>query len=117
MDQTDETKGPMRRLTNTHSGAISYWFFCLGCDTHHSYQTHRGTGEHAHGPEWEFNGNDLKPSFTPSLLVNGVSPVAEVVKRGGHRCHLYVTLGMVKYLGDCSHELKNKTVPISPPRI
>jgi hypothetical protein len=32
--------------------------------------------------------------------------------RFGTCCHVFVTKGEIQFLGDCTHELKNKTVPI-----
>ena len=56
---------------------------------------------------WAFNG-DLrersKPTFSPSMLVNGSDPEK--------RCHSFVKDGNIQFLGDCYHELKNMTMPL-----
>jgi hypothetical protein len=56
---------------------------------------------------WTFNDNLDKPTFSPSILINGdpkfVNPTAP-------RCHLFVRDGQLQYCGDCSHELSGKTV-------
>ena len=72
---------------------IGLMFFCPGCQTGHSYRI-KGTG-----PVWEWNGSMTSPTFMPSLLVWGSRP--------GKRCHLYLREGVVEYLSDCSHALKD----------
>ncbi len=50
-----------------------------------------------------------KPTFTPSLLVNGGEH-----RRQDHplRCHSFVTDGMIQFLSDCEHKLAGQTVEI-----
>jgi hypothetical protein len=74
------------------SNKCQYWFWCPGCDTHHAYTI----------PNWNFNGDVNKPTFTPSLLCNRHDEKS--------RCHLYVTDGKIKYLSDCHHKLANQTI-------
>lgn len=103
-------------------GDESWMFWCDGCKSHHSFQTKRPQADmlpkdmeqrwrdyHLKTPVWTFNGNADKPTFSPSLLVRwGDQP-------GDKRCHLYLRDGMVQYLGDCTHDLKGKTVPVQSP--
>jgi hypothetical protein len=99
--------GVMRK-TKTEQGAESYWFWCGGCGTHHTFRTKKPAGDA--GPIWTFDGNEELPTFSPSLLVRyGNRP-------GDKRCHLFLKAGMVQYLGDCTHKLKGLTVPVEPPR-
>lgn len=58
----------------------------------------------ASGPVWEFNGDVLKPTFTPSMLVNKSLPKK--------RCHSSVKAGQIQFLSDCFHKLKNTTVAL-----
>ena len=76
---------------------VRWWFWCPGCEELHTYST----------PRWTRTGTDDRPSFTPSLLVT----YGELKKR----CHLYLTEGMLGFLGDCTHELKGQNVPIPEP--
>lgn len=80
-------------------------------------------GDHKHpGPTWGWNGSMDKPTFTPSIIVRGVvPPTDEQVDRimAGEKiepvkwcCHFMVEDGKIRYLGDCSHEMKNQTVDI-----
>ena len=75
-------------------------FHCKPCGYSHPF---RIKGE---GPVWSWNGDMVRPTFDPSLLVNG-SVMTE------KRCHLNMTKGMIIYHGDCWHELKGTTVPAS----
>jgi len=69
-----------------------YYFKCPGCHMIHSV-----------GKSWEFNGDFGSPSFSPSILVTGIP---------GMRCHSYIKNGMIQFLDDCSHELKNQTIEV-----
>jgi len=70
-----------------------YVFHCPGCNEDHVIYT-RNPG----GPEWTFDGNMEKPTFSPSI------------KRTNHLgiCHLVITKGEIHYCGDCFHEQQNK---------
>lgn len=70
-------------------------FFCPGCRYDHSFDG-----------RWTFNGDMVRPTFKPSLLVNKHDPKA--------RCHSYVKDGNIQFLDDCHHELRGKTVPLEP---
>lgn len=65
-------------------------FNCPGCNMTHSFDN-----------RWKWNSDKIRPTFRPSLLVrypyNGKDQV----------CHSFVTNGEIKFLGDCTHELKN----------
>lgn len=76
-------------------GQEQYHFFCPGCRHIHA------VGKNIH----TFNGDFEKPTFTPSVLVTwGGQP--------NWCCHSFVTNGMIQFLGDCTHELKNQTVAL-----
>jgi hypothetical protein len=70
-------------------------FFCPGCKYGHSFDQ-----------RWTFNGDLVRPTFEPSLLVNQHEPKA--------RCHSFVRGGQIQFLGDCFHELRGQTVPLGP---
>ena len=79
------------RLTNKDDSFAGYMFHCPGCGYCHLFET-----------RWTFNGDMEKPTFSPSMLVNGIAP--------DPRCHLFVRDGKIQYLADCEHELAGKTV-------
>jgi len=53
---------------------------------------------------WKFDGNLDAPTFTPSFKHTWGSPAAWKI------CHYTITAGKVAYAGDCTHDMKNKTV-------
>lgn len=52
---------------------------------------------------WTCNGNHNAPTFHPSLLI-----------RCGNKkvCHSWIQHGQWVFLGDCTHALRNQTVPM-----
>ena len=74
-----------------------YHFWCPGCGAYHGFHV-KGT------VTWKFNGDMEKPTFTPSLLIDKSRPE--------RRCHLFLTDGQLRFLGDCWHDLKGTTVPL-----
>lgn len=88
---------------------VTYFhFYCPGCKHHHTY-TIKDNGE-----GWSFNGSIESPSFTPSLLNRSFikNPDTGVYDVEKDRCHLFVTDGMIQFLGDCAHELAGQTVEL-----
>ena len=84
-----------------------YMVRCPGCGDHHLFST-----EHANsvGARWSFNGDSERPTFSPSMLVR-----SEVWDGNATRkdvCHSFVRDGRIQFLGDCTHELAGKTVPL-----
>lgn len=111
-------------------GNYSGWtWWCPGCKHTHSVQVGA-----ARGPNWSFNGDTERPTFHPSVLARGIREDltdeqleqydrdAEKLSRDellthpvyGERCHVFVRDGQIQFLDDCSHALKNQTVPIPP---
>ena len=80
---------------------LTYWFWCPGCESLHRYEADR----------WQFNGNFDRPTFTPSLLMNGNQQLHNPT---APRCHLFMTDGKLIFLSDCTHQLAGKTVDIPP---
>jgi Family of unknown function (DUF6527) len=75
---------------------IGYYFWCPACrKLHPFYVSQRPT-------VWQFNGDQVKPSFTPSLKVLDCG------------CHLFVREGTIQYCDDCGHSMKGQTVPMVP---
>ncbi len=71
-----------------------FGFICPGCSYSHTFLV---------GPDgWTWNGSLDKPSFMPSLLVNGNTPQA--------RCHSFVKDGKIAFQSDCWHSLKGQIV-------
>lgn len=88
--------GPRVESLKRPSGEHGAWmFWCPGCEGYHSFDE-----------RWTFNGDVMRPTFSPSLLVNGHGQ--------GKRCHSFVREGRIQYLGDCNHPLAGQTVDLPP---
>ena len=57
---------------------------------------------------WTWNGDTESPTLRPSVLTEGYSEVIG----GKFRCHSWINDGAAQFLGDCSHDLANKTVAL-----
>jgi hypothetical protein len=82
-----------RRLIYHTTDNQHHIIFCPGCQCAHAFDQ-----------RWTFNGNDSAPTFFPSMLVNASDPAT--------RCHSFVENGNIRFLEDCFHSLKGKTVPL-----
>ena len=83
-------------LRRAEGGGRTYMtFWCPGCDMAHQVVV-AGPGA------WGWNGNVHRPTFTPSILVH------LSVRGAGDdgRCHSFVTDGVIRFLDDCSHQLR-----------
>ena len=107
---------------------LGYHFHCPGCNSVHSVFTERVTP----GQKWGFNGNEEKPTFTPSVFVrfDHLSEMAMQRNREFYKihkrfmtikelpydvkkiCHSFVTNGMIRFLDDSTHHLKGQTVEL-----
>lgn len=84
------------KVEPVEGGWATHHFYCPGCKTGHGFDDKR----------WEFNGDLDKPTISPSLLVT--HPYKGVLQT----CHSFIKEGMIQFLGDCTHELANQTVPL-----
>ena len=105
-----------RILRDTTDNGLMFW--CPGCNEAHRIQ--HGAGG---GPRWGWNGDIEKPTFTPSILVQGVKRMTDTEHASYMRgeglppaipftCHSFVADGNIQFLGDCSHALAGQTVPL-----
>lgn len=84
-------------LAEDSDGNTRVLFWCPGCSTGHQIVTGIPSG-------WGWNGDLARPTFTPSVLVQGGSDNV--------RCHAFVTDGRIQFLLDCSHQLAGQTVDL-----
>lgn len=107
-------------LFGTPGGHMGFW--CPGCQTCHNLRV-----PPMESP-WTWNGDPEHPTFQPSVLVTsghfvtgqeGKPCWCTFEARSGqksrfhcYRCHSYVTDGVIKFLGDCSHELAGQEVAL-----
>lgn len=103
-------RGVLRTLDGGRVG-----FMCPGCRELHWV---RITGDGR--PRWGFNGDYLRPTFTPSVLVTWSEPsdieseFDDPTKDRKMVCHSFVTDGQISFLSDCTHALRGQVVPLQP---
>jgi hypothetical protein len=93
------------------SAGLTFW--CPGCDGWHQVWTKTARP----GGGWGFNGDLVRPTFSPSVLVTYDGPDADGKDTGfgggpPSRCHSFVRNGRIEFLPDCSHALANQTVEL-----
>lgn len=88
----------MQVTSKLRRSSVGYIHFCPGCHKAHSYVTDEG-----HSARWSFNGNQDKPTFTPSM---------RLFDNDGSICHYFLTEGKLIFLLDCRHNLAGKTVEL-----
>ena len=101
----------MKRITHvpTHDGAhYGYSFVCPGCQDAHTIPTI----PYANG--WDFDGDEERPTFSPSILVYPHATFREDGTVGEtFRCHSLVRAGQIQFLNDCTHALAGQTVDLA----
>ena len=93
-----------RPLSGPGGQLRGYLVFCPGCQQGHLFHTEPWGRDGTPGPVWEFNGDCLKPTFSPSMLINASRPES--------RCHSFVREGQIQFLGDCHHAMAGTTVDL-----
>jgi hypothetical protein len=110
-----------------HDQYAEIW--CPACGYSHTM----GVGPHCTGPRWGWNGDKVKPVFSPSLLMQRnmwqppVTPENLEQWRAApwpqenkpYVCHSFIGCngaqpGEIIFLGDCTHALAGKVVPLPP---
>ena len=79
-------------------GELHFW--CPACKCAHRVWTQNSPGK----PNWTWNNDMNKPTFSPSLRVQSGNA------KGPTNCHSFIRDGKIQYLNDCTHSLKGKTV-------
>lgn len=79
------------------NGAV-FIFHCPGC----------GYGHHLNPQRWTWNGDLVRPTASPSLLVNATH-LGDVP-----RCHFFIRDGSFHYCSDSTHHLAGQVVPMQP---
>jgi len=95
----------VQAIISTDQGP-DYQFYCPGCKSHHGVWV-KERGENS--AQWSYNEDPDKPTFSPSILVRWTRTTDGTTD---FVCHSFVTNGMIKYLDDCTHELKGQTVEL-----
>jgi len=87
------------------AGGYAHW--CPGCEEMHHIAVERPLPNRA---QWTFDGNAEKPTFHPSVNI----ATAADVDLPFERCHYFLVAGELRYLGDSTHALAGRTVPLPP---
>lgn len=88
---------------------IGYQLKCPGCDQLHFIYVRGASARLSNKvPEWEFNGDIKRPTFSPSLLLKSTRGESNE----NHVCHSFIRDGNWQFLNDCTHDLAGKTVPM-----
>jgi hypothetical protein len=108
----------LHRLVDAN-GPVGWCHYCPGCRQTHCFNVEQPTRSYpefgyAGGLKWSFNGNEERPSFSPSMHIQAGGwkrpDGSEVPKRT--LCHYVLTDGMINFCADSAHELTGKTVPL-----
>jgi len=104
------------KVRPVNSDRAPFAFVCPGCKGAHVLPTD------VTRDGWKFNGNLEAPTFEPSILSKRSEwptdeehariMAGEKVELKQRICHSYVTDGNIRFLDDCTHELKGQTVPL-----
>jgi len=88
---------------------LKTWELVRGDGSHYAWMVRcpACSEPHQFDSRWEFNGDHVAPSFTPSLRVSGRLPNGDV----GMLCHSFLTDGVWLYYGDSAHAMKGLSVP------
>ncbi|MFZ4620963.1 MAG: hypothetical protein ACOYNS_10410 [Bacteroidota bacterium] len=86
-----------KEVKNDDGSHFGWAIKCPGCCDYHIFDN-----------RWTFNGDMERPTFIASML----SKMSYTNGRPDSVCHSYVTDGRIEFLGDCTHDLKYKTVDL-----
>jgi hypothetical protein len=117
---------PWQRVRRLQGGQVG--FQCPGCGDFHAVPV-AGIAP-AQGPLWQWNGDLINVTLSPSLLVRlghyvdgtpaescgickSIREHPEDGWTGCYVCHSFVTNGSIQFLGDCTHKLAGQTVQLA----
>lgn len=99
---------PVARLDPDVHGDVWLIFECPGCECWHGPRVGRPGPDGR--PFWTWNGDLIRPTLSPSVLVTWThGPQHEP-----RRCHSFVVDGSIQFLRDSTHHLAGRTVPLPP---
>ena len=98
--------GQISQFLRRTDGGVSH--FCPACRCLHTFHLEY---PNIWGARWQWNGNVCQPTLQPSMHVIVRDPEKEFPDEV---CHYWLQNGVIKYLKDCTHELKGLEVPLPP---
>lgn len=115
--------GQISSILRKTTDGVSWW--CPGCGEMHAIKVGGGG--------WTWNGDKDRPTFSPSVKVTSghytdgghggcwckfnAERIAKGEEPSGFKCeccHCFVRDGQIQFLGDSTHALAGKTVPMPP---
>lgn len=102
---TGGVRALLRRVNDHGHGYDALMFICPGCAEWGGSGVHMlpVAGDTAGRPIWEWDGNLDAPTLSPSILTR----VGE-----GRVCHSFLRAGVFEFLGDSTHSLAGRQVPL-----
>lgn len=103
--------GRIVRLHDVDGEHYGYGHWCPGCNSFHPYFRTRRTARISTGPIWTFDGNEMKPTFGPSMRVYTHRTSYTDEKGVKHdfpevtRCHYHLQKGRLNFCADSPHKL------------
>lgn len=102
------------KITTMSRDEHKHAFFCPGCGFAHWFKTDGGG--------WTWNGDRERPTISPSILATGKRNITDeeaaaimigrLVDVPTFRCHSFVTDGRIRFLDDCTHNMRGQTVEL-----
>jgi hypothetical protein len=103
----------LQRIGND-PGLLTFW--CPGCGCGHWIRVGAPTpgepGAYPNAPVWQWDGDMVRPTVSPSILVQYDGADAGTGGAPSRRCHLFVRGGSIEYCSDSTHALAGQTVPM-----
>lgn len=103
-----------------HAEDLYLMWRCVGCEEVHNIQVGGGKASRC----WTWDGSKTNPTITPSILKRQCEMTVTQRRTSEsfkdamitiqRRCHSFVTLGVVRFLSDCDHELAGQKVRMLP---
>ncbi len=90
----------LRPVVDGNGQPYGHYHYCPGCDDMHRLPP---------PPRWTFNGDLVKPTFSPSFAHSVRDPDGEVATE---ICHYILADGVLNFCGDSTHALAGKSVPL-----
>ena len=108
----------MERILHTVEGDPGLrTFFCPGCQCGHYFRTAPSPSDSPFAGNqaiWTWDGDEQRPTVSPSILVRYGGPDAGVGGAPPQCCHFFVRAGNIEYLSDCTHAFAGKIIPMEP---
>ncbi len=93
------------------AGGLAHW--CPACESMHQFAL---DGKNSSGAQWTWDGNVENPTFASSMniVINGKDQPHYDPEEPTEVCHYTLQNGVIQYLADCTHALKNQRIVLPP---